>query len=459
MIKNITKWTLIIGVLMIVTTTFADVRAMDIGFQLGNWSQEDDKVKETFGSDFFMGGQVGIIDLDLGLEARIMLGQYESKSHHIDDVGDNTTLRIIPLTGSVIYNFFRKESFLAPYVGGGVGAYFYKVQNDPYGTIEDKSKFGPHLLTGVKVHLNPSIYLSAEYDYHFLSKAIFNNADNFNQSNITFGMGFMFVQQRQSRTSDPISYAKSNDPLEDQIKALNEEIEVMKAKRAEMSSTIDTFYLRTDFQKTTSLMSALDANQDIVSGELSVIDPNTQEVKIKGTVSGVSKPKESKKVVLTIKQNHWTTTVSLYRNPISVSIGDEGLPSITQANVDHAVLISTIQNSEEFAKELDKVHYLESRLVDLDKQIKQAQADFKELSEQYEQRRKYDVQNNNIPTTLIYQTYPNIDYHPRYRDRYRYYDAPYYGVPSSQPSRPVSEEDKEKYIQKKKEYINKFKSR
>ena len=460
MIKKFSLILLAFALLIMPVSTHAENRIMDFGVQLGSWAQEDETVLKTFDSDFFINGHIGIMDLGSGLELRAAIGRYDNQSHHGDDVGTNTTLRVIPITGSIIYNT-ASDWFLRPYVGGGVGNYFYTIQNDTFGNIESKSRFGAHLLTGFKVHLNPSTYFRVEYAYHFVPNngSVFQNADHFNQSSIVLGMGFLFNAQRSQRNMGV--QAAQVDPLAEQVKSLSNEIDIMKQKRTEIEGIIEAFYTRSDFQVTTDLLSALNRNLPVEGGELSVIDPKTRETKIKGMISSL-KTINRATTEITLKQNQWTTKVVITRSPFKVIVGDEEVFSINAANADKSLLVTTVQNSDEFGRELTKVNYYENRLGVLNKQIKDAQDEFQKLSAQYEKRREQIIGNNGPQTTIIYQDdfmfrtpFNNFD------NRFRFYNPPFYVAPVFVPTAPpqISSQQREQYIEKKKEYIQNFRNR
>ena len=455
---------LLIGILMMVsaTTAVADDVMMDVGVQLGAWDQLDNSIQKTFGSDFYMQGTLSAINLDSGLEGRLAIGRYENESHNELDEGDNLRLRVTPLLGSIIYNI-KTDFRITPYIGTGVGAYFYSIRNDEFGALESKTKFGPHLLTGIKFNLNDASYLRIEYAHHFLSPELSNNAKNFNQYDLTLGLGFAFDTQQRAPRRTRIAAARKpyTDPLAEQVHSLKAEIETMKEKRTEIQAIIEAFYIRSDFQTTTDLISALDRGLPIEGSEVSVIDPLTREVKIKGMVATIQKTGRNT-AVLTLKQNQWQTTLTVARNPLLVTVGGDAVRSITMANVDTSLLITTIKESEEFAKELAKVKYYEGRLGELNQQIKQAQDEFRELSKQYEERRK-EIAVNAPNTTIIYEqdfgrrNFGQFnDFHP-----YQFYNPPYYQyvAPVVINSTPPSPEQREQYIERKKEYIKNLKNR
>lgn len=227
-------------------TLHADIRG-DYSLGLGVLAQRDTKVKETFGSDFFIRGNIGIID-DNGWELRGNLGNYNNLSHHPDDVGKGVRLNITPLTGSLIYNLGNGSQVLQPYLGGGAGAYFYNVSEDLFGNLESGTKFGFHLLAGLKLNLSPSFFIVSEYQRDYVPKFFFNNAANANTYTITLGIGFYFPRfnDRPSSTSPASSseyrYNKAEEMLLSDIQQLTTEIKEMKDKRKELEYQIESYY-------------------------------------------------------------------------------------------------------------------------------------------------------------------------------------------------------------------------
>jgi len=213
------------------------------------------------------------------------------------------------------------------------------------------------------------------------------------------------------------------------------------------------------------LLSALNQKIDIIGGQFSIVDPTTQKVSINGVITKVST--RTNITTLTLKQGQWTTVATITRSPLKVVVGDDVIPSISPANADKSLLVTLIQNTEEFGQELSKVRYYESKIADLNTRILEAHATFKDLSLQLENRRVTDTPPASkapAPTTIIQHTEVNTVPRPYYGHyNYQYYNPTYY-VPYNPPvyipnSQSVSIEEKQEYIQKKKQYINTLKNR
>lgn len=233
--------------LLILTTSpiHAEVRG-DYSLGLGAFAPRDSKFKETFGSDFFIHGNIGIID-DSGWELRGNLGNYSNISHNPIDIGNNLRLNVTPLTASVIYNIGSIAQVFQPYIGGGAGAYFYNASDDTFGNLETGTKFGFHLLAGLKLNISPSFFFITEYSQDFVPKFFFNNAKNFDTASLTIGIGFYFPglyeKPRNSQASSSgYRYSQEEETLLSDIQQLTTEIKEMKEKRKEFESEIDTYY-------------------------------------------------------------------------------------------------------------------------------------------------------------------------------------------------------------------------
>ena len=78
--------------------------------------------------------------------------------------------------------------FIEPYVGGGLGLYFSKIDEDSassrrgftsYSGIDDTSSdFGGYLSTGLDMWLNQRVALNFEGKYHFVKPTFETNAGN-----------------------------------------------------------------------------------------------------------------------------------------------------------------------------------------------------------------------------------------------------------------------------------------
>jgi opacity protein-like surface antigen len=430
--------------------------AIELGLNMGGWIVHDEKVKETFGRDFSLNGDLGLYDDISGWEIRANLGNYHNVSHHPLDIGADFQISVTQLTGSIIYNAAKRNVFLQPYIGAGAGAYFYNLKNALFGNLESGTKYGFHLLSGIRFRVNRDMHFSLEYNYHVIPKIFFNNAETFNSSEITFGFGWLidmpgYTKELRENNYDPITY---------QIEQLTQEIQVMKTKRAEMEDAIDKFYTE-PYLISTDLISCLDNDKLLKNGILLIIDPTENKMLLKGEIISVHKNRSEIKLVL--KKDKWTTNIMIKRNPLKIFAGNELIEEINEENAKKTLLVSNISDSQAFSFELRKVRYYERKLPRLDQQIAKAQTELQVLNKQWQDRQQKIKKNNNYAakksnTTIIKNTY--IERHRTRRPlrKYMFYNPSHYRPPVniSKPKSP-SIEEKEEYIERKKEYIEKKK--
>ncbi len=228
--------------LFLATSFFAEAK-VDLTLGGGVFYPLDSKVRETFDKNFYLNGNLGLMDDSGAWEVRGNLGHYADISHNPADAGVNFRIDVTPFTASLLYHFGPNSALVQPYVGAGAGAYFYSLNDDQFGNLESGTKFGVNGIAGIKFNISDSVYINTEYNHDFVPKIFFNNSQNFNSSALTIGVGFYFPTV--PRHSDRI-YSQHEEELLARIQALTVEIKKMKDKRIEIEAEIDHFYERTD---------------------------------------------------------------------------------------------------------------------------------------------------------------------------------------------------------------------
>ncbi|WP_419660836.1 uncharacterized protein Dvar_12420 [Desulfosarcina variabilis str. Montpellier] len=178
-----------------------------LGVDLGMLKPHDDLVTETFAEDFFIDGFLGY-ESAMGLEIRLGLGHYSEHSHHPADEGFDTKISITPLHMDLFYNFFPRSK-IRPFLGGGLGAYFYAFSDNVAGTIEDETVFAPSLTAGVKFEVNERLVITAKYARHFIPaipEIMFSDPNDFESSVFTIGVAFNLTPGPEKRSSDDSDY-------------------------------------------------------------------------------------------------------------------------------------------------------------------------------------------------------------------------------------------------------------
>ncbi|MDD5456892.1 MAG: outer membrane beta-barrel protein [Candidatus Margulisbacteria bacterium] len=236
------RYFLLLLMLFIFSSLTMAVSKIDLGLNLGGMAPDSDALtQQTFGKDFYWQGVLGLMD-ESGWEVRANLGSYADISHNPADLGTNLRINVRPLTASLLYHF-STAALIEPYLGGGVGGYFYSVEDDIYGNLESGFKFGYHMLGGIKFNIADNFYVNLEYSKHFIPPIFFNNANNFNSSVLTLGMGFDIpLNNRQSAGNSHYRYTSHEEDLLVQIQQLTKEIQEMKNKRDQLEEQIDDFY-------------------------------------------------------------------------------------------------------------------------------------------------------------------------------------------------------------------------
>ena len=448
---------------LILGTTLTHAEPLtELGFQLGALSPLNDaKTLETFGRDIYIQGHIGVIDEATGLELRGSLGRYTNTSHNPTDNGKNLVLTLTTLSASGIYHFGNRNTFFVPYLGAGVSAYMYSLDNDPYGHLDSGTKFGIHGILGFKLNISNNVYLMAEYQQAFVQPMLpilFPNATNFDNTQITLGLGIYLTPQYEPIQTKKI-VQKQEDTLAIQIKDLATEIKQMKAKKIELEKQIDGFYEQTD--PDVSLFSSLGAKETIEGRTLKILNPEDPSKDIlSGIITAIRDRKKSLK--LTVKnEKGWTLDITLHKDPISVQIGDIDHPEFNDSNIEKAFLLNANTQDPNFAQNLRKTKYLEEKLKDLEKRSQEAQNTLNELKKQQA------FSNTPIePQTTItrYDTIAPVVYPaPSYISpvpEYHFYNPIDYAPPTTiQVVTPPTQEEVNTYYKKKQQYIQNLKNR
>ena len=223
----------------------------------GMYPDNDSVVKTTFGKDFYWQGYLGLKDTS-GFEIRASLGHYGSSSINPADLGSNFRVSLFPLTASLIYHV-ASGPIIQPYFGGGVGGYFYDFQDDIYGDLETGIRFGFHALGGVRVNLSNDLFLTAEYKRHFIPKLFFNNAQNFDTSEISIGMGFYLPINNNETNQNKYKYTNVEEDLLVQIQQCKLDIIDLETQRDQWQKEIDEFYLQSNYNASDDFTNAYQA--------------------------------------------------------------------------------------------------------------------------------------------------------------------------------------------------------
>ena len=189
---------------------------INFGLDLGQFKPENDLVTETFDDDFYFNGSVGI-ENERGLELLLGLGHYSEISHHPDDEGLDAKISLTPLLTDLLY-YFRPGAMIRPYLGAGVGAYFYRFSDNVAGTIEQGTVFGPNILGGIKFNITDHFFVKTQYAKHFIPpipKIMFNGPHNFNSSVYTITFGFSWFPVTSGIHNPAKSLFSANQTVEE----------------------------------------------------------------------------------------------------------------------------------------------------------------------------------------------------------------------------------------------------
>ncbi len=442
--------------------SYATQPRLDIGFEAGTLKPNS----ETVGRDALFKLGLGIYDPNSGFEFRGNIGFFSNVSTSPDLIGSEFRMDISPLTASLFYHFGTPDSLLQPFVGGGVGGYFYKVSDYTYGQLESGTKFAPHASAGVKVNVSQSFFISAEYTHAFLNRTFFNTPD-FNLSEITVGFGFKLEPafgprpgETTRRVNDSNALPDSAESRSDERQQLVDEIKKMTVARDKIESKIDAFYETADIETRTGFITAKLNESPLIGTSMTITEPVTNRVVASGGIETINDTQTEWQVTLN-NADGWKITVTISKASTYVVVGNRPVLGITSDNINTVVEVSTVSLNRDTTKELRKIQYYEEKLKVIDQKIAAAKSD---LSKLRQDKKMWNTRNeapqSTSTTVIIDDRYPTY-YPPPYYDpyRYRYYSPIDYAAPTYLAETPSTPEERAAYIQKKRDHILKLKSR
>ncbi len=256
------------------------------GLGMGGMAPDNEaSIQSTWGKDFYWSGVLGISD-ESGWGIRANYGNYTNASHYPADVDKNLRVGISPLLASVVYNWGTPSTLFQPYIGGGVGGYFYDVRQDILGidsSLKSGTVFGPHLLAGIKINLLKSFCLVAEYNKYYIPSIGVFNASNFESSAFIIGMEFSIpiIERQQSApvqaTTTPYKFSSEEEELLIQIQQIQTELTQMKTKRKQMQEEIDIFYSSNEYDESNKDFTAKYNQAKFKESQIVIIDRKITE--------------------------------------------------------------------------------------------------------------------------------------------------------------------------------------
>jgi len=432
---------------------------IDLGLSLGSSEPLDSKILEHFRRDFYIQGHLGVRDPQTGFELRGNLGHYGAPSIHANDTGTDTRLEVTPLTASLLYHIGSDDAAIQPYLGGGVGAYFYGMKDSTYGTLDSGTRFGSHILAGIKFNVAPNIYIGAEYTRTFASPIIFSQSSNFDQNMFTFGIGILSSTEAKEEPTKA-NREDYQSLLLSQINDLTLEVQKIKENKRKVELRIDAFYEKNTLNEYVSLYTVLD--QPLNGQKIAITHPHTKSIIAEGLIDTLEQNETEIKLLLR-NEKGWQLPVLIEKKPILLRVGGKGYPELTLSEIKTAIQVERIRDDQEFAQELRRTQYLEGQLRRIEKSLSDAETQL----ELYHQQWKETQPKTN---TVIHQVEESYRYQPRYEPshrihiherpyNYRYYHPQDYVVPVYVPSTPPSPAEKEQFIEAKKERIREIRNR
>jgi hypothetical protein len=449
------KRAIFVSTLLILTHTLYANPYIDLGLSLGTLAPQDSKMLESFGRDFYIQGHLGARDKTNGFEIRGNLGHYSSMSHNSKDIGTDTKLDITPLTASLIYHIGNENATIQPYIGGGFGAYFYNMHDQTYHNLVSGTRFGSHLLGGIKMTITPSFYIGIEYTQTFASPIIFNQSQNFDQQMISFSFGLLSAAESSKKAQKENSEEYANLLLS-QINDLTIEVQKIKENKSKVEERINAFYESNSANEYVPLFDVLD--QGIVGQKVLIIHPRTKETLAEGTLATVENSNTEIRALLQNK-NGWQLPLTIQKMPAKLRIGQTDYPDLNDTEIKRAIQIERIRNDQEFAQELRRVQYLEDQLERIEKALSSAESQLKSYHEQWKETQPKEDTVIRIEESYRYPTTPTHFYRRPTPYNYRYYRPQDYVAPVYVPGTPPSAEEKERFIEAKKERIREIRNR
>jgi hypothetical protein len=442
---------------LFVTHTLFASSLIDLGLSVGSSEPLDSKMLETFRRDFYIQGQLGIRDPHSGFALRGNLGHYSSPSVHQDDIGKDTTISVTPLTASLLYHITPESSVIQPYIGGGIGAYFYGLKDNTYRSLDSGTRFGTHLLAGIKLNLSPNFYVGAEYTRSFANPIIFNKSSNFDQSMLTFGIGILSGTDAKT-PQNKVNRKEYESLLLSQINDLTIEVQKIKENRTKVELRITTFYENTAANEYIGLFEILD--EAITGQKVIITHPRTNTTLAEGTLSSIEQSSAEIRFVLQDNRG-WQLPVVVQTTPMHLRIGTTDYPKLSPREIKTAIQVESIRDDHEFAQELRRIQYLESQLKRIDKSLAEAEAQLKTYHQQWKDIQPKEDTVIRVEERYSYPVTPTYYHYDRRSTpyAYRYYHAQDYVAPIYVPSTPPSAEEKAQFIEAKKERIQSIRNR
>lgn len=446
--------------LLIVYTTLSSAlyanADIDLGLSLGTLAPQDAKMSESFRRDFYLQGHLGVRDTTTGFELRGNLGHYGSPSIHEADSGTDTRLEITPLTASLLYHIGASDTMIQPYIGGGIGAYFYGMKDNTYGILDSGSRFGTHLLAGVKFYIDANLYVGAEYTHSFAGPVIFDKSDNFDQSMLTFAIGIQSSTEPQPKRNKA-SREKYEDLLLTQINDLTVEIQKIKESKQSVETRIDSFYESNLQNAYVNFFQVLD--KPLIGQDLRITDPVNKTLIAEGIIDTFTQNEAQITLVLR-NDKGWQLPIVITKPNLALRIANTQYTALTTAQVQNAIQVESLRDDAEFAQELRRIQYLEGRLKRIDQTLAEAETQLASYHTQWKETQpKTETIIHQVDERYRYRPEPVVHVYPRHYPAYRYYNPQDYVVPVYVPTTPPSTEERAQFIEAKKERIRSVRNR
>ena len=432
---------------------------IDLGLSLGALTIKDSKMQESFRGDFYLQGHLGIRDKASGFEIRGHLGHYKTTSIHAADIGTDTQMEITPLTASLLYHIGDEKATIQPYIGGGVGAYFYGVKDSTFGSLESGSRFGPHLTAGVKLHIDPNFYIGAEYRRSFVSPVVFSKSTSFDQDMLTFVIGIQSKTEQKTKKSQE-NREKYEALLLTQINDLTLEIQKIKESKQTVETRINRFYESNLQHAYVNFFQVLD--KPLVGQDLRITDPINKTVLAEGVIDSLTQS-DTQITLLLRNDKGWQLPIVISKPSLALRISNTDYTSWTPAEVQKAIQVESLRDDEAFAQDLRRTQYLEGQSKRIDQSLREAEAQLATYHIQWKETQpKIETIVHEVQDRYRYHPEPVVHVHERDYPRhfeYRYYNPQDYVVPVYVPTTPPSLEERSKFIEAKKERIRSLRNR
>lgn len=426
----------------------------DVGFDFGAFWPTDQKMSQFFKKDLMISGKLGYTDLENNWEIYGKIGRYSSKSTQPEDAGKNFTLDVTPLTGTLLYHIGNRGDMIQPYLGGGVGAYFYGLKDGVYGDLETGTRFGGHLLAGIRVNITPKAAITAEYTRTMIPTPVyFNQSTNFNLESVLIGLSFHLEPVLSKNGKVYPDESNYQGQLLAEMGKVQDEIKSLKEKRKSLESRVDQFYEDDSFVTSTGINTAIRQRINLNGLAIKIFDPLLNKALISGVITSAIQKESSTE--LSIKNTDgWVILIEVFSTRLFIA-GKQHL-NFNKTNIDTSVLVISEKDENDFSRQLRTVQYLEDRIKLIDTKLEKAEQYLSKLREQWTNKPKEPVV---IQQNVVVDRDP-FYYHPyNYSNRPRFYYYQDYVIPTIIPSTPVSTEERQNYIKQKQAYILESKKR